>query len=700
MGDPFRTVVVQFSSSEGRSQPRATNVRAVEPAAGLPGSERGNLYVLIEASGSGGGHAALYRQMLNAAQSAFYETTGGTSAALLRAVRAAHLVLVRANEALPEANWRAGISCAALKDGELTIAQAGPALAMVSHPKTIDQYPAQPGSVGPALGGPERPEIELYRTTMEPGSILMLAQSDWLHVVPAESLAAVVAAENPHLAGDYLGQLAGDAELSALLVALEQTIPEVQEEMVGGPAAMVYETPTSTAAGTPQPATAAPLAAAPAQAEAERSRWRRPAPAATDVGEPSPTAAAADRQPSTAEAERRSPWGLLLALVVIPLIVVALVLAMLWFRARSAEAEFQQILAGAATAIADARGQSDEVAARLRLGNARDFLDKARALRPDDPQLAQLQTEYAEILGRVNRITPLYGLLPLWQMKETGRKPGRILVGGDSLFVLDVGKGEILRFVLSKLADSATPADPPVIIRKGQAVGNAAVSELVDADWAAAVGNQRSRLLALDGSGGLLSYDVTWGPARIPLAGREKLIQPQLIKSYGGNLYVVDTKANQIWRFRPSEKGYENQPEPYFSAATKIDLSGIQAVEIDGFVWLLFADGRLLKFFGGEQKAFELKGLPDPLSAPTAVVSQLDGDLLYIADAGNGRILEFSKDGQFQRQFRPAQGNDLQGMRDLFLDEAGDRFFVVTADWLYRADVPRLPPAANPTPRQ
>ncbi|MGC8782297.1 MAG: hypothetical protein ACP5UQ_15660, partial [Anaerolineae bacterium] len=355
---------------------------------------------------------------------------------------------------------------------------------------------------------------------------------------------------------------------------------------------------------------------------------------------------------------------------------------------------------GAATAIADARDQSDEAAARLRLGNARDFLEKARTLRPDDPQLARLQAEYGEILARVNRITPLYGLLPLWQLKETGRKPARILMGGDSLFVLDAGKGEILRFVLSKLGDSATPADPLAIIRKGQAVGNAAVSDLVDADWAAAVGNQRSRLLALDTAGGLLSYDVTWGAARVSLAGREKLIQPQLIKTYGGNLYVVDTKANQVWRFRPSEKGYENPPEPYFAATTKIDLSGVQAVEIDGFVWLLFADGRLLKFFGGEQKAFELKGLPDPLSAPSAVVSQVDGDLLYIADAGNGRILEFTKEGQFQRQFRPAQGNDLLGMRDIFLDEAGDRLFVVTADWLYRADIPRLPPGTKPASGQ
>ncbi|MCX7670202.1 MAG: hypothetical protein N2439_09035, partial [Anaerolineae bacterium] len=626
------------------------------------------------------------------------------------------LALTRANDALPEANWRAGISCAAFKDGELTIAQAGPALVMVSHPKTIDQYPAQPGPVGPALGGPERPEIELYRTSVEPGTILMLAQSDWLNIVPAESLAAVVAAENPHLAGEYLAQLAGDAELSALLVAFDRAIPEVQEETTPQPAASFAPAgggrSAPPAAPTPTPSGASPAAStgegvmpqaavetrvAPAKAESRRSWWRRPAEPSAATGRSASVAAPSVQEP-TAEPGRRSPWGLLLALVVIPLIVVALVLAMLWFRTRSADAEFQQILTGAATAIADARSQSDETAARLRLGNARDFLEKARTLRPEDPQLAQLQAEYAEILGRVNRITPLYGLLSLWQLKETGRKPTRILMGGDSLFILDAGKGEVLRFVLSKLGDSVTPAEPLAIIRKGQVVGNSAVSDLVDADWSPAMGNQRSRLLALDTAGGLLSYDITWGAARIPLAGREKLVQPQLIKSYGGNLYVVDTRANQIWRFRPSEKGYENQPEPYFAATTRVDLSGVQAVEIDGFVWLLFADGRLLKFFGGEQKAFELKGLPDPLSAPTAVVSQLDGDLLYIADAGNGRILEFTKEGQFQRQFRPAQGNDLQGMRDIFLDEAGDRLFVVTADRLYRADVPRLPPGARPTP--
>ena len=723
MGDSLSTTVVQFSSSGGRTQARAANVRAVEPAANPPGSERGNLYLLIEVTGSGGSHAALYRQMLSAAQAAFYEASGGQSAALSRAIRAAHAVLARANEALPEADWRAGMSAAAMQGADLIIAQAGPALIMMSHPKTIDQYPAQAGPAGVALGGPERPEVELYRTTVEPGGMLMLAQSDWLTAIPPEALAAVAAAENARLASDYLMQLAGDAELSALLVAFSLAIPEVRDETFAGPVtlpdglsrpaapvaappAVTFDAPPPTSRPAPAaPAEVAPPADAPPRrgflerfARAPRARPVAPEPVAPEPIAPEPVAPAL--KPVREETGRRSPWGLLLALIVIPLVVVALVVAMLWFRTRTADAEFQQTLTGAETAITEARSLSDEAAARLRLGSARDFLDKARAARPDDTQLAKLQADYGEVLGRVNRITPLYGLMPLWQFRETGRKLNRILLGGDSLFVLDIGKGEVVRFTLSKLGDSVTPANPDVVIRKGQAVGNAAISDLVDADWAAAVGNQRSRVLALDTAGGLLSYDVTWGATRIPLAGREKLGLPQLVKSYGGNLYVADTKAGQLWRYRPTEKGYEGQPEPYFAAATKVDLSGVQSVEIDGNVWVLFADGRLLKFFGGEQKPFELKGLPDPLSAPTAVVSQLDGDLLYIADSGNGRILEFTKEGQFQRQFRPAQGNDLQGMRDIFLDEAGDKLYILTADKLFKADVPRLPPGVKPASGQ
>jgi hypothetical protein len=700
MSDSLSTTVAQFSSTGGRAQSRAANVRAVEPAADLPGADRGNLYVLVEVTGTGGGHSALYRQILNAAQTAFYEASGNMSAALARAVRSAHAVLARANEVLAEANWRAGMSCVAIQGDQLTIAQAGPCLVMVSHPKTIDQYPAKPGPAGVALGGPDRPEVEVYRTTVEPGSIVLLAQSDWLKSVSPESLAAVTAAESVRLASDYLMQLAGRADLSALLISFSTEIPEVQDEVFAAPAvvttAVTSAVPVSPTVHVDEPARQATAAQAAVDVPVAAPAGRRPPRKAARETPAQPEAHAAGPAPEVEERGRRSPWWLVLALVVIPLIILAVVGGMWWFNARRADAQFQQILTGAETAIADAQGLPDEAQARLRLGNAHDFIESARTLRPNDPQLAKVQATYGDVLGKVNRITPLYGLLDLRQFMETGRKLDRVLAGGDSLYVLDRGKHEVLRFILSKLEDSVTPAEPAEIIRKGQAVGTTAVSDLVDADWSAAVGNQRSRLLALDTAGGLVGYDVTWGAARLPMTGRDKVGLPQLIKSYGGNLYVVDTKNNQIWRFRPSEKGYENQPEAYFLATTKVDLAGVQSIDIDGNVWLLFADGRLLKFFGGEQKAFELKGLPDPMSAPMAIASQADGDLIYIADSGNGRILEFSKEGQFQRQFRPPQGDALQGMRDLFLDETGAKFYIVTGDKLWRADIPRVPAAAKP----
>ena len=723
MRDSLRTTIGQFSSSGGQVQTRAANARAVEPAADLPGAERGNLYMVLEVTGSGGGHAALYRQMLNAAQTAFYEASGTLSAALVRAARSAHVVLRRANEALPEANWRAGISLAALQGQELTIAQAGSALALVSHARTVDLFPADVEAMGIPLGGEERPDVELFRTNVEPGSMVLLAQSGWLDLVTPEALAVAAAAANVSLARDYLGQLAGNAELSALLVSLgEQDLPEVRDEVApfavdAGSGERPRPHPTAPARRTADAAAHAltrGLAAGvgkltdgvrglseptvveeretPAVERPRRSLFgrRQPAEAEDETLEP--------EEAVYEEAPRRSLWPLLLAVIVIPVLIGAVVIGMLWLRAQTAETQFQEILSGAETAIAEARGLPDVAAARLRLNNARDFLEQARTLRPDDARLADLEAGYQEVRDRVDHVTPLYGIVPLWDLKESGRQPARVVVSGESLFVLDRGRQEVNRWVLSQLGDSIVPADEPVVLRKGQGVGDVVIGDLVDMTWMEAVGNQRSRLLVLDTAGGLVSYDVTWGPERAPVTGREQWGLPQLIMGYGGNLYLVDTKANQIWRYRPGETGYENAPEPYFPASIQVDLAGVQAIAIDGHIWLLYADGRLLKFLVGEQQPFELRGLPDGLKAPTAVVAPLEGDRLYIADAGNGRIVEFTKDGEFQRQFRPREGGDiLRDMRDLYLDASGSAFYVLTGDALFKANLPK-PAAPTPTP--
>jgi sugar lactone lactonase YvrE len=630
-----------------------------------------------------------------------------------------------------------------LQGQEVTIAQAGPALVWIGHPKTVDQYPATPAPQGVALGGVERPDPKIYHARVEPGSMILLAQSDWLKRVPPEAMAAVTTAESVAQASDFLGQLAGEAELSALLIGVTSALPEVVEE---GPALRPVSglesaprpsppvpAPWQKEGAGPTPAVAEPAARGLAAgvgptkprawlAERIRGVGQRLLAAGKGPAAPAELAPAPprpQRTPALAEAvtpaglgekeveetARRSLWPLVLAVVVIPLLIAALVLSMWWLRSRATEARFRELLSGASTAIAEAEALPDEATARLRLTDAKDFLEQARAIRPTDAGLAELQKKYDVNLDRINHVTPLYGVIPLWDFKDAGLRLGRVVVGGRALFVLDRGRQEVSHFALSDLGDSVTPGTPPIAIRKGQQVDDLVVSDIVDVAWMTAVGNQHSKLLALDTSGGLVGYDTTYGAIRLPIEGRDQWSYPQLIASYNGNLYIVDTKANQIWRYRPGEKGYETAPERYFAPDTEVDLAGVEAIAIDGSIWLLYADGRLLKFFVGEQQAFDLSGLPDPLAAPTALAVSQDGDQIYIADAGNGRIVEFSKSGEFQRQFRPAQGDVLKEVHDIYLDEAAAAFFILSGDKLYKVDLPKpaltpVPPAPTPTPSQ
>ncbi len=195
MAEPLHATVGQFSSTGGRWQPaRSERPRRSSPR---PTTRERNGAACTCSSKSPARAAAMRLCTGSCSTRRRRRTTRSGEAvevALRQAVREVQAILRRANEALPEAHWRAGLTMVVRYGSHLVIGQAGPALLLVSHPKTVNVYPEKPGESGPALGGVERPEVFVYDAVLEPGSIVLLAQSDWSRQVRLEALAVAAAA--------------------------------------------------------------------------------------------------------------------------------------------------------------------------------------------------------------------------------------------------------------------------------------------------------------------------------------------------------------------------------------------------------------------------------------------------------------------------------------------------------------------------
>ncbi|GAI87810.1 unnamed protein product [marine sediment metagenome] len=102
----------------------------------------------------------------------------------------------------------------------------------------------------------------------------------------------------------------------------------------------------------------------------------------------------------------------------------------------------------------------------------------------------------------------------------------------------------------------------------------------------------------------------------------------------------------------------------------------------------LYADGRILKFLGGQPAPFELVGLYEPLRNPTALFTNEEANSLYVADAGNKRIVQLTKEGRFLRQFQAGEGEAFDQLKGFFASETYHRLYFVSGNKLCVTNMP------------
>jgi len=278
----------------------------------------------------------------------------------------------------------------------------------------------------------------------------------------------------------------------------------------------------------------------------------------------------------------------------------------------------------------------------------------------------------------------------------------KLVVHGQEMYVLDAGSGWVSKLVLvpgghSIDADQSNLA----LVNTGTAVSSGdggSVGALRDFTWVGAVGQRRSAgLVILENEGFLVSFDPAWGEqegapflTRLHLAAAGSLGERSfdLIESFEGRVYVLDTAGNQIWRYQPVGDLYPNAPEPYLAASEVVSLTGALDMVIDGNIYVLQRSGEILKFLGGERQPFSVHGLPAGISrAVSLAVDQDSGSgKVYVADGGDQCIVVLGPDGLFERQFC-GDGN-MVGLQAFVVDEGNRRFYVLDEGRLLVADWP------------
>jgi hypothetical protein len=697
------------------------------------GRDRGSLYVLLELSGPATGREILTEEMLELARDVYYGQRGSVTAGLQKAVREINNLLLEENEAsLPGEQRDAGITCVVLRDDDLFVAQAGPAALFLAQDGRVTRYPdlspwlddvsAEDMDATP-LGGRREVHVDLFHSKVRRGDVALLVDAGLAAALSAHDWSAILASP---LAPDLLGNLIATSrgnDLSALVVRLDE---EPTKEL-----AELAQQPSMTRAS-PQPparplwdtasewlssvrigerlrtAAAAVLAALVALGNLLATLLRRMMPEHLDLRPPAATsgdrgrqrqARARKRQKGRAEDRGYSDLTqkiLLVVAIAIPVVVAIVVAIVVVRRGQAQRAEVDTLWQNANLSWQQAQAATEPADVRTHLIEAQTYLEQYLDHRPENSDAIELEGKIQARLDEISQVRRIS-----WVGKLKTYPPGadltRVVVEGVHVFVMDRNAGKVYHHQLDDFQQALRPETADnVLVSKGQQVGGVLVADLVDMVWVpVGEGRQKANLVILESGGSLLQYDpATRELSPLQVAATDLWQFPTLVGSYYGRFYVLDSTANKLWRYSPTQDGYSEPPDDWLQA--EVDLLGVVDMAIGNSIYLLYADGRTRKLSAGEPDAFDISDWDVPPQDPSSIFTRPPENTqwVYVADRGNARIVQCAKDGKFKRQLKLADsttsdGQDpLAAVTNLFVDEIGGHAFFTSGSTLYMIILP------------
>jgi hypothetical protein len=398
---------------------------------------------------------------------------------------------------------------------------------------------------------------------------------------------------------------------------------------------------------------------------------------------------------TTSTLPRIFPVPRLAVLAALAVLVVGLVA---WFAVprsveENQEQRFTSLLADARASLHAAPGVADAAQRRALLSGASARLDDAAAIHPDDGQVQALRIQVQAALADLDAIVDLgeMRLVANLDLQVAGELSlQQVVVGGGSAFLLDEAGGRVVELPLSPEANSppaqeegggSTPAGARVVLQQGELAGAVKASRPLYILWWQADG-EHGRLLVLDDQRHLFSLIPGGDAAPMVLRGAQEWGSLDGAATFGGNLYILDLASNQVWRYPPTDSGFDSERSGLLG---EVDLSGATALAVEGDVYLIAGKGGIRRFAHGVEEPFALAGIDRGLRSPASLTADGQGGLLVV-DRGNKRLVSLSAGGEFQAQFVSRTFTD---PRSAAVDAGAGLLYVLVGDSLYATEMPR-----------
>lgn len=130
------------------------------------------------------------------------------------------------------------------------------------------------------------------------------------------------------------------------------------------------------------------------------------------------------------------------------------------------------------------------------------------------------------------------------------------------------------------------------------------------------------------------------------------------IWNYAGNLYLLDKKNDEIYKYLVTSDGFSKK-NSYFQSGSALDLIDANSMAIDGSIYIGFSD-YIVKYTAGASDNFKAT-FPQQVLI-NKIFTNKDLEKIFVWDKKDGAVFVLGKDGNYEREVRSSiltKGSDM-----------------------------------------